>query len=428
MTFFVELLFVLCAYSEVTRHVCLSAIVRNEEKVIARFLDNNRWAFDHFDITDTGSTDRTVEIIEEFAASGRVSATVHSFPWIDDFGAARSYALERSRETQCSHYVFLDADDEVWSEEKRPLEQRERSAFHSYMRSHCTSVCNTQTIVANGHMWWRLFAVSDSTPAKFIGARHETLNTTGGSHNLEHYFVFAHRDQTRLNREPHALLADAFALERDILRGVNVERAMYYAGQSYEQGGDSGRAIAMYQRRVDAEGGWDQERYVSQLHIGMLTERQESFDAATVAYFRALALDESRAEAYFYLARGFRTARNYVACFLIAREGARKRLRAGHLFADADIYEFSVKDEAAVCASYLPDYRVDALELFTALSVVRPSDTRVRDNLAWLNRTLALAFAQRTLRGRAPRSRLQRLWKSANGGILAKHEWEINER
>lgn len=77
-------------------------IVKNEEKNIEKAL---RWAkrvaFEQI-VVDTGSTDRTIEIAE------RMGAKVFHFEWIDDFSAAKNYAIEQATG---NWIAFLDADE-----------------------------------------------------------------------------------------------------------------------------------------------------------------------------------------------------------------------------------------------------------------------------------------------------------------------------
>ena len=53
-------------------------IVKNEEKVLPRILKPMKEIVDKVLICDTGSTDRTKEIIREFTAE------VYDFPWKND--------------------------------------------------------------------------------------------------------------------------------------------------------------------------------------------------------------------------------------------------------------------------------------------------------------------------------------------------------
>ncbi len=77
-------------------------IVKNEEKNIRRALSWGKDIVCEQIIVDTGSTDRTVEIAEELGAK------VFHFEWIDDFSAAKNYAIEQA---SGEWIAFLDADE-----------------------------------------------------------------------------------------------------------------------------------------------------------------------------------------------------------------------------------------------------------------------------------------------------------------------------
>ncbi len=77
-------------------------IVRNEEKNIRRALEWGKGIVHEQIVVDTGSEDRTVEIAIE------LGATVFHFPWIDDFSAAKNFAIEQAKG---DWIIFLDADE-----------------------------------------------------------------------------------------------------------------------------------------------------------------------------------------------------------------------------------------------------------------------------------------------------------------------------
>ena len=87
-------------------------IVKNEEKNIERALS---WAkgvaFEQI-VVDTGSTDRTVEIAESMGAK------VYHFEWINDFSAAKNYAIEQATG---NWIAFLDADEYFPDEDVKTL-------------------------------------------------------------------------------------------------------------------------------------------------------------------------------------------------------------------------------------------------------------------------------------------------------------------
>ena len=77
-------------------------IVKNEEKNIETALGWAKgYAFEHI-VVDTGSTDRTVELAE------RMGAKIYHFKWINDFAAAKNYAIEQAAG---DWIAFLDADE-----------------------------------------------------------------------------------------------------------------------------------------------------------------------------------------------------------------------------------------------------------------------------------------------------------------------------
>jgi tetratricopeptide (TPR) repeat protein len=82
--------------------LALCMIVRNEEACLARCLESVAGAVDEIYVTDTGSTDGTVEIARRFGAA------IRHFHWGDDFAAARNFSIAGVPE---DWILFLDADD-----------------------------------------------------------------------------------------------------------------------------------------------------------------------------------------------------------------------------------------------------------------------------------------------------------------------------
>jgi len=89
----------------------LCMIIKNEADNLAECLSDMDSVVDETVIVDTGSTDRSVETAEA------LGARVHSFPWIDDFSAARNESLRHARGR---YILWLDADDRI---EARELEK-----------------------------------------------------------------------------------------------------------------------------------------------------------------------------------------------------------------------------------------------------------------------------------------------------------------
>jgi len=90
----------------VTLSVCM--IVKNEELLMGRCLTSVRVLADEIVLVDTGSTDRTVEIAQEYGCR------IFRHPWQGDFSAARNESL---RHAQGDWIFVIDADEELPSDQ-----------------------------------------------------------------------------------------------------------------------------------------------------------------------------------------------------------------------------------------------------------------------------------------------------------------------
>lgn len=89
-------------------------IVKNEEANIARALSWGKGVVDEQVVVDTGSTDRTAEIAEA------MGARVCHFAWIDDFSAAKNFAIEQAKGRWIA---LLDADEFFSAEDAKKLRE-----------------------------------------------------------------------------------------------------------------------------------------------------------------------------------------------------------------------------------------------------------------------------------------------------------------
>lgn len=82
--------------------ITLHMIVKNEERTLPTCLKSIRDWVDEIIIVDTGSTDSTCDLARSFGAM------VRHFDWVNDFSAARNFALAHVRTPWT---IWLDADD-----------------------------------------------------------------------------------------------------------------------------------------------------------------------------------------------------------------------------------------------------------------------------------------------------------------------------
>lgn len=90
------------------REISLCMIVKNEEDVIGRCLESVKDIADEIIIVDTGSTDRTKEIVSQYTDK------IFDFEWIDDFSKARNFSFSKATK---DYILWLDADDVILEED-----------------------------------------------------------------------------------------------------------------------------------------------------------------------------------------------------------------------------------------------------------------------------------------------------------------------
>jgi len=110
--------------------VCM--IVKNESAHLAGALESFHSFADEIIVVDTGSSDNTKEIALRFTSG------VYDFEWVDDFSAARNFAMSKAGK---SYHLWLDADDRITPENGLRIEALKRQfdgrkAFYFVLENH----------------------------------------------------------------------------------------------------------------------------------------------------------------------------------------------------------------------------------------------------------------------------------------------------
>lgn len=98
--------------------ISLCMIVKNEEDVIGRCLESIKDLVDEINIVDTGSTDKTKQIVEQF------TDRIFDFEWIQHFAAARNYSFQQATQ---EFILWLDADDVFTAEDQKKFKALKES-------------------------------------------------------------------------------------------------------------------------------------------------------------------------------------------------------------------------------------------------------------------------------------------------------------
>jgi glycosyltransferase involved in cell wall biosynthesis len=345
-----------------TSTLCLVMIVKDEEHVIERCLRSTMSIITSWSIVDTGSTDRTKEIIREVLKD--IPGELHERPW-KNFAHNRSEMIELAR-GKAAYNLMMDADDVLDVPEGFVLPElihdkydlivkyenltmprphifkndagfRFESVLHEYL--HKDGLCTSGLLEG---ITYRV--IGGGTRGKDGVAKYkrdaeilrEALARNPNDHNAPRYVFYlaqSYRDTAT------CLLA------KD---GTTEEKSRYaYEAKKFHE-----KALKAYEKRA-AMGSYYEEVFVSLLEIGKLHEHLKSSERAIQdAYVRAYeALPARGAEPLYYLARYYRLKNRFALAYIYARTGATIPMPAG-LFVDHDIYSWRIYDELALAAYY----------------------------------------------------------------------------
>lgn len=139
--------------------ISLCMIVKNEERCLERCLKSVENVVSEIIIVDTGSTDRTVEIARQFTDK------IYTFEWINDFAAARNFAIEHA---SGDYILQLDADEYLCEGTEYLQEELDKSYYFLRIRNE-VGQGRAQT-----HLFVRLFRNQPSM--RYEGKLHEQIN------------------------------------------------------------------------------------------------------------------------------------------------------------------------------------------------------------------------------------------------------------
>lgn len=160
----------------------LSMIVKNEEKYLKECLDSIKDVVDEIVVVDTGSTDNTIKIAESYGAK------IYYFEWINDFSAARNFALSKSNG---NWVLYLDADERLDSNSKHELKRIISTSTKTGYFCTVKSVDREESR-DNSMQYVRLYA--NSPEIKFVGKVHEQIvpSLTENNYTLSKSSILIH--------------------------------------------------------------------------------------------------------------------------------------------------------------------------------------------------------------------------------------------
>lgn len=313
--------------------LCLNMIVKNESHIIEQTLENICLYFPltYWIISDTGSTDNTIDIIERFFKAKGIVGHIHQEPW-QNFSHNRNAALQ-----ECigkSDYILIfDADDSVQGQLALP--KLTKDSYYFQMASENGSV-----------NYFRKLVIKNNQEFQWRGVLHEYLEDkkphTAGEVTGDYAIISGRQGHRSQNVNKYK--DDAEMLEKAYLSGNDQDllpRYAFYCAQSYKDAKLVSKAIEWYKKRAEMDEGWVDEKYCSYEQLGLLYESKEDYKQALHFWQQGIILDPLRAECWYHSARRHSWNNHKDLAYCLAKQACDLSIPKGNrLFINKSIYQY----------------------------------------------------------------------------------------
>lgn len=261
--------------------VSLCMIVRNEERHIARCLDSVAELVDEIIVVDTGSADRTVEIVSGYTQK------VYSYPWEDDFSAARNYSFSKASMDYC---MWMDADDVIEETEKDKFLQLKQSLSPDtdiVMMKYHTSFDEAGK---PSFSYYRERWIKNTPQYRWIGAVHEVIPPNGRlvySDIAVSHKKIGSGDPDRNLRIYQKMIADGKMLGA---------REQYYYGRELYYHKQYQEAVTVFEQFLLSQDGWIENKIEACSICAACYAKLGQEQAALTTLLRSMSFDVPRAE------------------------------------------------------------------------------------------------------------------------------------
>jgi glycosyltransferase involved in cell wall biosynthesis len=277
--------------------LAFATMCKNEEHIIGTVLDAVAPYIDYLVVADNGSTDRTLEIVQEFMDRTGIPGEIHRDEWFG-FDKNKNMMMEYVFD-KTDYLLHLDADDILAGDFSFTAEDAGFDNYYMTMKRGTSTY--KATVVYNNRLHW-----------KFCGTAHTIIKclekpsySTGDL--SERGWVICDPVGSRAF-DPKKYFYDAERLEKQFWDtliedpdGLN-HRSVFYCGQSYMDYGMMEKALQWNRLYTRLANTWIEERFEAQMRVSRCLMRLDAPVQEVVAEMeKAIAIFADRAEPYYHL-------------------------------------------------------------------------------------------------------------------------------
>lgn len=330
-------------------NISLVMIVKNESIIIKRCLESVKPIIGSIIISDTGSTDNTVELIQEFLKENNIPGKVYVDEW-KNFGYNRSKSITNAQEwlkqekydLDKNYLLTIDADMIFCIEPSFNVEKLgEKDSWLLKQVNPSMSYYNK-----------RIFR--SSKPYKCIGVTHEYWGCDESDCTEDKLETLYINDIGDGGAKADKFERDIRLLTQGLIDEPKNERYYFYLAQSYSDAGYKDKAIEFYKKRIEA-GGWYEEIFIAYMRLADIYNELNQIENATYYWSMGYEHLPSRAETLFRMIHKYRLlGKNNIALTYLKSALQIEYPKDQLLFIEHPVYQYRLLEELSISGFYTP--------------------------------------------------------------------------
>ena len=280
--------------------MCFATMCKNEEHCIQNTLESVYKHIDYWVVCDTGSTDRTCEIVKNFFEEKGIPGELHVDEWVG-FDHNKSLMMGRAKD-KTDYVLHLDADDLLINGLDFGKNDIGDDAY--FMNVTRGTLKWMALIIFNNRLTWKFCGVAHTT----IKCKEKESFTTKDISNRNSY-VSGEGIGSRAF-DPKKFLYDAEKLKKQFFDTLLSDpddlnsRSAFYTGQSYQDYGMLEEAIKWYRLYTKLDVTWFEEIFECNMRIAycMMKLNYKLSDIESQMSL-AINIEPDRAEPYYFMGK-----------------------------------------------------------------------------------------------------------------------------
>lgn len=339
--------------------LCFATMCKNEEHCIQNTLESVYKYIDYWVVCDTGSTDRTCEIVKTFFEEKGIPGELHVDEWVG-FDVNKTLMMGRAKD-KADYVMHLDADDLLVGEFEFKNEDAGYDAYYIPVKR---GVAEWKAwIIFNNRVTW-----------KFCGVAHTTIKCLEKPNGITSFgmtnrgFYISGEGIGSRAFDPKKYYHDAVKLEKqfwdtliDDPDDLNM-RSAFYTAQSYMDSDMPEEALKWNTMYIKLNGGWIEEKFEAQMRISLcMMKLNYSHDRIIQEMEKAISMFPDRAEPNYHIgAFCNRIGRHQEAYTYLTKAlsiDINKVKEKYILFVDQEAYGKNLYDELSVACFWTDRYQ-----------------------------------------------------------------------